>query len=400
MRRVVGLCGIGLAAIGAACSKPAAQTRAVAGVPAVAVARVQRGEVTQALNVAAEFRPYQEVDLHAKVAGYVKSIAVDVGDRVQAGQLIAILEVPELQNELQQDSAAVARAQEEINRALADLERAESAHDIAHLGATRLAGVSKARPNLIAQQDLDEAASRDRVTEAQVSTAKAAVASTRGQLEIAKANRAKTETLLAYTRITAPFAGVVTHRYADTGAMIQAGTSSQTQTMPLVKLSENRMLRLTIPVPESAVPRVKRGQTVDVQVPSLGRSFPGTVARAADRMDSDTRTMQDEVDVPNSSLELVPGMYAQASIALLQVKHALTIPVQALDRENGKVRVVIVKPDNTIESRDIAVQLESADNVAVSGVTEGEMVVLANRARLRPGMAVAPKIATVDARDR
>ncbi len=280
MRRVVGLCGMGLAAVAVGCSRPQAEARAAAGVPTVAVARVVRGDVTQTLTMAAEFRPFQEIDLHAKVAGYVKSIAVDVGDRVQPGQLIALLEVPELQDELQQDAASVARAQEEVNRATADLERAESVHEVAHLGSTRLAGVSKARPTLIAQQDLDEAASRDRIAEAQVSTAKAAVASARGQLEIAKANQAKTRTLVGYTTITAPFAGVITHRYADTGAMIQAGTSSQTQTMPLVKLSENRLLRLIIPVPESAVPRIKNGQTVDVLVPSIGRTFPGTVARS------------------------------------------------------------------------------------------------------------------------
>jgi len=400
MRRVVALLGIGFAAIASACSKPAAETRTASGVPTVAVARVERSDLAQSLSVAAEFRPFQEVDLHAKVAGYVKSINVDVGDRVQAGQLIAVLEVPELQDELQQDAAAIAHAEEEINRAIADLERAQSAHEVAHLGATRLRGVSQTRPNLIAQQDLDEASSRDRMTDAQVSTAKAAVASSRSQLEIAKALQAKTQTLLRYTRITAPFAGVVTHRYADTGAMIQAGTSSQTQTMPLVKLSENRLLRLIIQVPESAVPRIRRGQPVDVRVSSVGRSFPGIVARAADRLDVDTRTMQVEVDVPNPSLELVPGMYAQASIALEQAKQALTIPVQAIDREAGKARVTVVRPNNTIESREIVVQLESAEKVAVAGLTEGELVVLANRGRLKPGVIVTAKIASRDTGDR
>ncbi len=110
---------------------------------------------------------------------------------------------------------------------------------------------------------------------------------------------ARTQTLVAYSRITAPFAGVVTYRYADTGAMIQAGTSSQTQTMPLVKLSENRLLRLVIPVPESAVPRVRLGAPVRRAVQSLKRTFPGKVARFADRLDTDTRTMRVEVDVPN-----------------------------------------------------------------------------------------------------
>src|SRR5262249_39785016 len=149
----------------------------------------------------------------------------------------AVLEIPELQDELRQDEAAVKRAQEEVNRGEADLDRAKSAHEVSHLGATRLSAVLKARPNLVAQQDIDEAAGRDRVAEAQIATAKAALAAAHEQFEIAKAGQSKTRTLFAYSQITAPFAGVITHRYADTGAMIQAGTSSQTQAMPIVKLS-------------------------------------------------------------------------------------------------------------------------------------------------------------------
>ena len=147
-----------------------------ADAPAVAVAQVVRGDIAQSLTIAAEFRPFQEIEVHAKVAGFLKSISVDVGDRVKAGQLLAVLEMPELQDEIKQDEAAVKRASEEINRAQADLERAQSAHEVAHLGATRLAGVLKARPNLVAQQDIDEATGRDRVAEAQVRTAQAALA--------------------------------------------------------------------------------------------------------------------------------------------------------------------------------------------------------------------------------
>src|SRR5262249_20248607 len=162
-----------------------------------------------------------------------------------------------IQDELTQDAAGVKRAQEEVKRAQADVERAESAHEVAHLASSRLSAVLKARPNLVAQQDIDEATGRDRVAEAQIATSKAGLASAEEQLAMATANRSKTQTLLDYSQITAPFAGVITHRYADTGAMIQAGTSSQTQAMPLVRLSQNSVLRLTIPVPESAVPEIR-----------------------------------------------------------------------------------------------------------------------------------------------
>jgi RND family efflux transporter MFP subunit len=387
-----------LAAAATSCLRASARgaDRPDAETPTVAAAKVVRGDIAQTLTVTAEFRPYQEVELHAKVAGYVRNITVDVGDRVHAGQLLATLEVPELEDQLKQDDAAIRRAQEEINRAQADLERAQSVHEVAHLGATRLADVMKARPKLVAQQDIDEAAGRDRISDAQVSTAKAAVAAAGQQLEIAKADQGKTRTLLAYSRISAPFAGVITQRYADTGAMIQAGTSSQTQTMPLVRLSQNNVLRLIIPAPESTVPRIHLHQPVDIHVPSLGRTFPGTVARFADRLDAETRTMRVEVDVQNPKLELVPGMYAEASIALDQQKDVLVVPVQAIDRSEAGARVLVVTANRQIELRPIVLGLESADRVAVtSGLHADDLVVIGNRSQLKPGMRVQPKVINV-----
>lgn len=392
-RLITGGIGIVVAA-GSACSRSHAQARTPVDAPTVAVARIERSDVSQILSVAAEFRPFQEIDVHAKVAGYLKTINVDVGDRVRAGQLLAVLEIPELQDELQQDEAAVKRAEQEVNRAQADLERAQSAHQMAHLATERLIAVSKTRPNLIAQQDIDDATGRDRVSEAQVSTAKAAVASAHEQLEIARANQNKTKTLFAYARITAPFDGVITQRYADTGAMIQAGTSSQTQTMPIVKLSENRLLRLVIPVPESAVPRIQKNEPVDVNVPSLGSTFPGRIARFADRLDLETRTMRVEVDVPNADLTLVPGMYADAKIVLDRATGVVVAPVQAIDRNDTRARVMIVDGAGRVQTREVKLGLESADRVqVVSGLMPGDLVILGNRAQLRAGTIVTPRLA-------
>ncbi len=362
--------------------------------PTVAVIAIGRGDVKQALTVAAEFRPFQEIEIHAKVAGFLKSIAVDVGDHVKAGQLLAVLEVPELQAEVRQDDASARRAAEEINRAQADLQRAESAHDVAHLAAARLESVMKARPNLVAQQDIDEAAGRDRVAEAQVATARAALASSKEQLEIARATSSKTQTLLDYTRITAPFAGVITQRYADPGAMIQAGTASQTQAMPVVRLSESDRLRLVIPVPESAVSRVRLGSPVDVTVQSLNKTVSGTVARFAGRLDTETRTMRVEVDVPNPRGELVPGMYADATLVLQEASGAIVAPVQAIDRTETGARVLVVGRDEKLEARNVSLGLEAADRVEVTaGLREGDMVVIGSRAQLKPGTVVVPKLA-------
>src|SRR5215831_12635796 len=393
------LTSLALAALaGSACSRSRAASDAP-GLPAVAVAKAATGDIVQSLTIAAEFRPFQEIEVHAKVAGYLKSIGVDVGDRVKVGQLLAVLEIPELQDDIKQDEAAVKRATEEINRAQADVERAQSAHEVAHLSSTRLAGVMKTRPNLVAQQDIDEATGRDRVSEAQVSTAQAALAAAKEQLEIAKAARSKAQTLFDYSRITAPFAGVITHRYADTGAMIQAGTSSQSQAMPIVRLSQNDKLRLVIPVPESAVPRVHLGGSVAVAVQSLHRTVTGTIARFADRLDTDTRTMRVEVDVPNPDLTLVPGMYADATLVLDQAKGAIVAPVQAIDRTADGDRVMVVGRDGKLEARTVRLGLEADDRVEVTrGLSSGDLVVVGSRAQLKPGTMVVPKvIAAADA---
>jgi RND family efflux transporter MFP subunit len=383
---------ITMGTLGVGCSQPRAVGTNEES-PTVAVARVTKGDVTQVLSVAAEFRPFQEIDVHSKVAGYLKAINVDVGDRVQAGQLLAVLEVPELQDELHQDEAAVRRAQEEVNRAQADLDRAESVHQLAHLGASRLSSVLKTRPNLVAQQDIDEATGKDSVSEAQVATAKAAHASAEQQLEVARAGENKTKTLFAYSQITAPFAGVITYRYADTGAMIQAGTSSQTQAMPLVKLSQNSSLRLIIPVPESSVSRIHLGGSVDLAVKALGKTFTGRIARFSDRLDTDTRTMRVEVDVQNPKLELVPGMYATASLVLDQARDAVVVPVEALDRAEGSPHVLVVNHERRIEPRTVTIGLETADRAEIkNGLSPDELVVVGNRAQLKAGALVSPKV--------
>jgi RND family efflux transporter MFP subunit len=399
VRGTIGALAIASLAAASACSQPRAASPGAtgSGPPTVAVAKAARGDLAETLTLAAEFRPFQEIDVHAKVAGYLKAIYVDVGDRVHTGQLLAVLEVPELQEEARQDEATVQRSLQEVNRARADVERAESAHEVAHLGSTRLAGVLKVRPNLVAQQDIDDATAKDRMAEAQVSTSKAAVAAAEEQLAVSKAMEGRTRALIDYTRIAAPFPGVITHRYADTGAMIQAGTSSQTQAMPLVKLSQTDRLRLSIPVPESAVAHIRVGAPVDVRVDAVKRTFAGTVARFANKVNADTRTMETEVDVPNPDLTLVPGMYAYASLAVADAKGVLTIPVQALDRGEENSTVLLVD-NGKVARREVRLGLEAPDRIEiVSGLKDGDLVVVGNRGQLRPGTAVTPKIETAAA---
>ncbi len=361
--------------------------------PSVAVARVGRQDIVRTLDIAAEFRPYQDIDVYSKVAGFVKKISVDYGDRVKQGQVLAVLEVPELVDELERSTAATRQADAEITAAEGELNRAESVHKVAHLEYTRLAGVLDKRPGLVAQQDVDTAMGKDQEAEAKVAADKAAATAAQQQLQVAKANERKTQTLLAYTQITAPFAGVITKRYADTGAMIQQGTSSHTQAMPLVRLAQSDVLRLVIPVPESDVPLIRLGEQVEVTVTSLGRVYKGRVARFSDQLDLDTRTMHTEVNVDNPNLTLIPGMYATARLPLQRKAAALTIPVQAINRQEGKASVFSVGADGKLAEREVQLGLETPNAVeVVSGLQENDLVVVGDRSRLKPGETVTPKV--------
>ena len=220
---------------------------------------------------------------------------------------------------------------------------------MSHLSYTRMQDVSKKEPGLIPQQDVDEAHSRDLVSEAQVSAAKSHIAAREQRIRVAQAEQARYKTLFQYAVITAPFTGVVTKRYANTGSLIQAGTSSQTQAMPVVRLSQNNLLRLALPVPESAVPLIHLGEPVDVKVSALNRTFPGRVARFADKVDQSTRTMKTEVDVPNPALILIPGMYAEVDLITQQRKNVLTVPVEAVDGSGNAARVFTVQSSGAIQ---------------------------------------------------
>jgi RND family efflux transporter MFP subunit len=356
----------------------------------VSVVKASRADLSRDIVLTADFKPFQSIDVMAKVAGYVKAINVDVGSRVQMGQLIATLEIPEMVDDMARAKATLERSESEVARAQDEVQRTQSVRDIAHLSYSRLANVSKARPGLIAQQEIDDAQSKDMVAEAQIASAKSALAAAQQQVHVSDAELERVKTMLNYTRVTAPFAGVITKRYADTGSMIQAGTASTTQAMPLVQLAENTLLRLILPVPESAVATVHIGQQVEVRVPTLKRTFAGKVSRFADSLALDTRTMHTEVDVPNPDWLLIPGMYAEVNLGLEKREHVVTIPITAI--HDGQVYVV--SADNRVEIRKIETGLQTADRVEIrSGLRENEMVVVGSTSGLQSGATVHPKLA-------
>jgi RND family efflux transporter MFP subunit len=354
---------------------PRGNTRAAPaeGPVTVAVAKVTREDLARTVKISAEFRPYLEVELHAKVSGYLKRINVDFGDRVKSNQLLATLEVPELRDQL--------------HSAIATEQKAQADYTNAHLIFQRLQGINHQYTkytNIIAQQAIDTAEAND------LSTAAAIAA--------AKADREKFETLVKYTEITAPFDGVITKRYADPGALIQSGTASDTQSMPLVRISDNYHLRMDFYVDVNDVKDIHEGDAVEVRVDSLGgRTFTGKISRCTYRVEQDTRKMTTEIEVPNPQLELVPGMYATVVLKLDRRPQTLAIPAQAV--ATGKKNIVYVVNDSgQIEERQVTLGLETPDKYEVtSGLKEGELVLIDGHAPARADEKVQPKLVETEA---
>jgi len=363
------------------------------GEVSVGVVKVQRKSLGRTLTLSSELVPFQEIDVYAKESGFVKELNVDYGTRVQKDQVLATLEIPELQLQVKEDEAAIKNATAQIPHAQDELNRTEAQHKVLQLQYQRLDTVAKSKPGLVAQQEVDDSQGRALASAAQVEAAKSNLQSAQSQLEAAQAKRDRDQVLFDYSKITAPFAGVVTQRFANLGMLMQAGTNSSTQATPLVRLSQDDLFRLVIPVPESYVHFIHLGDPVSVMVPSLNRTFPGKVARFSVDVREDTRTMHTEVDVPNPGRILLPGLYAEATITLEKKDDAIAAPLQAVDQADGQTTVDIVDASGKIESRKVALGIQTAtDAEVISGLQEGDMVVVGDRSGLKAGQSVQPKV--------
>ncbi|HUX78962.1 MAG TPA: efflux RND transporter periplasmic adaptor subunit [Alphaproteobacteria bacterium] len=317
----------------------------------VAVSKVIRTDLSQTITLSAELVPFTEATLYAKVPGYLKEIKVDIGDQVKTGEILAILDVPELVNIVAKNKAAL---------------------DQAKLDFTRITGVSKKHPELIAQDTVDK------MTEA---------------YEIAKASYEHSQTMFNYSVITAPFDGVITARFVDEGAMIQEGTNTHTQAIPLVHIADNTKFRLTFPVPESNVSLVKPGDQVDIKILSMNKSLKAPIARIANKVTTETRTMETQVDVYNNAeLNLTPGMYASVTLHLKEKKDALALPVPAVEIALAP-NVWLINKNDEIEERPVTLGIQTPDRVEIlKGLKERDLVVFGNRNALSVGMKIKPKL--------
>jgi RND family efflux transporter MFP subunit len=364
-----------------------------ANAPRVAVVKVERRDIASDLEIASEFLPNQEIDVFAKVSGYIQKLDVDWGTHVKRGQVLAILEIPELEQQIDQDTAAVRGSEHDLARFREELSRNESMYSVAHITYSRIADVQKTQPGLVAQEEIDEAQGKDLQASANVSAAKDSLASAEQALAASRAALEKDKALYSYARITAPFDGVVTQINAYTGALLPAGTSTSNGGLGLCHLSQDNLLRLVIPVPERAVPEIHDGQKIDVDVSALKKTFRGQIVRLAGQIDVATRTMHTEVSVPNSNYELVPGMYASVRIPLHAAANVLTVPIQAVRPSgNGDGTVLVVNNANRVERRAVKLGLQSADYYeVVSGLSENEGIIFGEQNQYKDGELISPR---------
>lgn len=371
-------------------SDEAATNQAAPANPSVSVATARLGFIANQLTVAGVFQPYQEVDVHGKVSGYIRRIYVDIGDRVRQGQTLAVLEVPELQAEVAGAQAGVTQTQQNILRLQNEVAQERASYAAVHANYVRLKQASDEQPGLVAAQELDDALAKDRSAAAQVDAAKSAVAAADGQLGVSRAANLRVSSMEKYATITAPYTGVVTMRYADTGALIPAGTAEGLN-QAVVRLAQSDVLRLRMPIPERDVPLIHVGSVVSVHVQATGQQFPGAVVRFTRDVSNSTRTMLTEVDVANPNLTLTPGMYADVTFNLEEKNNALIIPASAII-QGDQPSVMLVDSSNRVEKRPIVLGIAgSNDQEITSGLQSGDRVIIGGTSTLQMGEKVNPQ---------
>jgi RND family efflux transporter MFP subunit len=345
------------------------------------VATARKSTLVQRIQLPAEFRPYQEVDVDAKVRGYVKSLRVDVGDRLSQGEIIAELEIPEAFDDLAKATAALERSRHQAAQSQALFGDAQEMYQ-------RLAAVMKERPELVAQQDLDQA-------KAKADAARAGSVAAESAVTEAQAYRTQQRDLLDYSKITAPFAGVVTRLYVSNGALVgdSAGRGASSSGRSVVHLSQLDRLRLVTKVPESLVPTIRDGASVNVAIPALNMHKTLTVTRMSHQVDLETRTMHVEIDFPNTDLAVTPGLYADVELLVNSRAGVISVPLEAVNaRKEESGELYVLSRTGTVQRREVVLGIVTPNEAEIkSGVAEGEWVVVGAKPRPERHMIYEPR---------
>ncbi len=357
--------------------------------PRVEIEHPRRVTVVQRLQTNATLEAFEETDLFAKVSGYLSDVRVDIGDHVKAGQVLAVISVPEMENELAEDKAQLDSKQRSLETAQRQVDHNKANVALQDVTLKRQEELFKARD--IADQTLDDARANADIAKADVGVAEANRAFATAQVELAAATMEKIKTLLAYTQIVAPFDGVVARRLVNRGDLVQAATS--TRTTPLFKLQRIDTIRVFCDVPENDVPHLHVGDTAIVKPYGFeGKPFLGTVTRFSLRLNPETRNMRTEIDLPNPEERLYPGMYAEVSLEMNRRPDALTVPATAVGSD-GVGNFVYTITDNRVTRLAINIGLSDSGRTEVTaGLSKETPVVTTYRGAPAPGTAVQPPV--------
>jgi membrane fusion protein (multidrug efflux system) len=332
-------------------------------VPRVALVTPRPGKSERALSLSATLEGLEQTEIDARANGYVRRWLVDLGDSVKEGQLLAELDTPELDLEIEQARAALAQSE-------ASIFQASATRDYSRTSLKRYQAL--APQGIASQQDLEQKASQSKVDEANVRVAEAARNS---QL----ANVHRLEQLKAFARVTAPFAGTITDRAVQRGKLVAAGTGQH-----LFKIAMLDPVRAFVQVPQSLVAGVKQGLAAEVSVAEQrGKAWKGIVVRTASALDASSRTMSVEVQVPNPDHRLLPGMYAEVALKLDASQRLFVLPASAVATTKDGVRVAVVETDGRVRWTKVRLERDNGADVEISeGLTGNEQIIAS------PGPAV------------
>lgn len=363
-----------------------ATTAAPDSLPSVDVVKPSRATLVQRVQGNATLEAFEDTDLFAKVSGYLSDVRVDIGDHVKAGQVLAVIDLPEMKLEL-----AEAKAQLESKKSSLESARRQVDHHKADVALQ--VGLAKDREQLgqgrqfISDRTLDQVRANADIAKADLGVAEANRDLAANQVDLAAATMEKITTLLTYTQIVAPFDGVVAKRQVNRGDLVQAATS--TRTTPLFKVQRIDTIRVYCDVPENEVSHVRVGDRANVKVFGLnGEPLVGTITRFAYRLDPETRNMRTEIDLPNTDERLYPGMYAQVFLELDRRNDVLAVPVTAIGSDAQGTFAFTVQ-DNRIERKAVKVGIRDNGRAEViEGLSENAAVVIAAKSAPAVGTAI------------
>lgn len=353
--------------------------------PRVNVVHPTHATVARRLKTNATLEAFEEADLFAKVSGYLSEVRVDIGDHVKAGDVLAVIWIPEMEKELAEAEAQLAVRQRSLESANREVDRAKA--DVALQDITLKRQESLHQGHAITDQALDEVRAKAQIARADLGIADAKRALAAAQVDSAAAAVAKIKTLIGYSQIAAPFDGVVSRRAVNRGDLVQAATANRT--MPLFTLQRINVIRVFCDVPEGYVPYLRAGDTAIIKPIGFdGANFEGKVTRFAFRLNPETRNMRTEIDLPNSEEKLYPGMYAEVALEMDRRQQALTVPASAVakDEEGSFVLTVI---DDHIARKGIKAGISDSGRVEViEGLSDDANVVATAKGAPAPGTAV------------